>query len=200
MNHTKIQFLPDELRLVADERIILTKTRIIKKISLFFESLLDAYSIEYGHVLHQLEIPPHSKISKGENYCGLPYVILDYPKYFTKHDIFAVRTMFWWGNDFSLTLHLKGKYKTLFGGMLIKNLEKLKQPGWYVQVSDNEWQHHHSSDTHRAIAGMDQNDAKTIFEEKPFIKIAYYFPLLQWEKADQLLRGSFFSIMHALER
>ena len=31
------------------------------------------------------------KISKGENYKGLPYVMLDYPRCFGKTDIFAIR-------------------------------------------------------------------------------------------------------------
>ena len=50
------------------------------------------------------------KISRGENYNGLPYVMLDYPRCFGKEDVFAMRTMFWWGNFFSITWHLKGKY------------------------------------------------------------------------------------------
>ena len=40
------------------------------------------------------------KISRGENYRGLPYLILDYPAYFSQKDIFAFRTMFWWGHFF----------------------------------------------------------------------------------------------------
>ena len=48
------------------------------------------------------------KIAKGENYLQLPYVLLDYPRCFDKENIFAIRTMFWWGNFFSITLHLSG--------------------------------------------------------------------------------------------
>jgi hypothetical protein len=53
----------------------------------------------------------NGKISRGENYQLLPYIILDYPSYFSRNNIFAVRTMFWWGNFFSITLHLSGDHK-----------------------------------------------------------------------------------------
>jgi len=34
------------------------------------------------------------KISKGENYEGLPWVILDFPRYFDKENVFAIRCFF----------------------------------------------------------------------------------------------------------
>ena len=64
------------------------------------------------------EISP--KISKGENYNGLPYVMFDYPRFFTKENVFAVRTFFWWANYFSVTLHLKGEYKEMFAETIFK--------------------------------------------------------------------------------
>ena len=53
--------------------------------------------------------PASAKISKGEN-MGLPWVMLDYPRLFGQEDVLAIRTMFWWGHCFSVTLHLKGRY------------------------------------------------------------------------------------------
>ena len=32
------------------------------------------------------------------------------PAVFSKENIFAIRTMFWWGNFFSISLHVSGKY------------------------------------------------------------------------------------------
>ena len=51
------------------------------------------------------------KISKGENYKDLPYVMLDYPRCFQKEKTIAIRTFFWWGNFFSINLQLSGEYK-----------------------------------------------------------------------------------------
>ena len=63
------------------------------------------------------------KISKGENYKGLPWLVLDYPRYFNKEDIFAIRTLFWWGNFFSITLHISGKYKMRYEKKIIDSFE-----------------------------------------------------------------------------
>jgi len=101
-----------EKQLVTDAGWILTKNKIIQKVLVLFGELNKAWL--NNSILWQLpaaltEIP--AKISRGENYEGLPYVMLDYPRCFGKEDVCAVRTFFWWGNFFSITLHLKGKYK-----------------------------------------------------------------------------------------
>src|SRR5262245_60824558 len=106
---TKIHLLPAEMELVSSPEIILTKNAILQKIKLFFEGLqvkqseiLKDYSAQLPEDI--LKISP--KISKGENYKGLPWLVLDNPRFFQHKNIFAIRTMFWWGNFFSITLHL----------------------------------------------------------------------------------------------
>jgi hypothetical protein len=110
---TKIHLSILETELIQNKEWILTKRKIIEKVYLLFGSTHDSYKEILKN--EQLLPEPHyknitGKISKGENYHGLPYVILDYPALFSKEDIFAVRTMFWWGNFFSISLHLSGKY------------------------------------------------------------------------------------------
>src|ERR1700722_6862028 len=98
---TKIKLSPDELSTAQNAGLILTKNAIIQKtISLF--SML---SENMQHDLLNVELPQEikttaPKISKGENYQGLPYVVLDYPRLFGKENTFAIRTLFWWGNYF----------------------------------------------------------------------------------------------------
>ena len=199
MDNAKIQFSADELRLVTDEQFILTKNRIIEKISIFFGLLQNSYRIASADIFASLGIMQQPKISRGENYNGLPYVILDYPKHFTKDDIFAIRTMFLWGNDFSITLHLKGRYKTLFEKPLIKNVPLLKHRGWHLQTSGNEWQHHYAHDTHVPVNIITAHEMAPVIEGASFIKIAFYFPLQQWDEAEQLFSNCFFSVINALD-
>ena len=49
------------------------------------------------------------KISKGENYLGLPYLILDFPKKFDDENQFAVRSFFWWGKYFATFFYCQEK-------------------------------------------------------------------------------------------
>jgi len=199
MANAKIQFSADELRLVTDEQFILTKNRIIEKISIFFGALQDSYRIASACIYSSLDIVQQPKISRGQNYNGMPYVILDYPRHFTKQDIFAIRTMFLWGNDFSITLHLRGRYKKLFEEPLIKNLPLLKQHGWHMQVSGNEWQHHYTPDTHLSVVDRGPYEMSPIITGARFIKIAFYFSLQQWDKAEQLFPGCFVDMIKALD-
>jgi hypothetical protein len=66
------------------------------------------------------------KISKGENYKGLPYTVLDYPRHYSKTDIFAYRAMFWWGHGYIFTMLLQGKYLDSFRQNIIDNYSILK--------------------------------------------------------------------------
>lgn len=197
MDHAKIQLSADELHLVMNEQVILTKNRVMGKISDFFGLLASSYSMMAADV-----IPPgvgqNPKISRGENYNGLPYVILDYPRHFTKDDIFAIRTMFLWGNDFSITLHLKGQYKMLFEHVLFENAALLKEHGWYMQVSGDEWQHHYAAATHEPVAGIAANDLHALIKGMPFMKLVFYFSLQQWEEAARKFPESFFNMIRAL--
>ena len=199
MDNAKIQFSADELRLVTDEQVILTKNRIIEKISIFFGLLQSCYRIKSADIFSSLGIVQQPKISRGENYNGLPYVILDYPRHFTKEDIFAIRTMFLWGNDFSITLHLKGRYKKLFEEPLIKNAPLLKNRGWHLQVSGNEWQHHYAHDTHLPVNVITAHEMPSVIAGACFIKVAFYFSLQQWEEAEQLFSDCFFNLIKTLD-
>src|SRR5438309_4807722 len=98
-----------EMQLVTDAQILITKNTIIRKVYELFGKLSEEYREEVNcKIAGQNLISP--KISRGENYLGLPYVILDYPRQFAKDDVFAIRSFFWWGNFFSITLHLSGSY------------------------------------------------------------------------------------------
>ncbi|HEY6901247.1 MAG TPA: hypothetical protein VI233_11410, partial [Puia sp.] len=119
MNVAKLQLSSEETRLVMDSGVILTKNSIIKKTVGLFAGLADEYRTAWapGHAGEAGEagVPgaqgASPKISKGENYKGLPYVMLDYPRLFGREDVLAIRTFFWWGHGFSVTLHLKGEYR-----------------------------------------------------------------------------------------
>ena len=115
MQQTKIQLLPAEMELVSSPEIILTKNAILQKIRSFLEEVqIKQFEIlkEYSSQLTQEVLSTSPKISRGENYKGLPWLVLDNPRHFRHNNIFAIRTMFWWGNFFSITLHLSGNNKS----------------------------------------------------------------------------------------
>ncbi|WEK36222.1 MAG: hypothetical protein P0Y53_01810 [Candidatus Pseudobacter hemicellulosilyticus] len=129
------------------------------------------------------------KIAKGEKYQGLPYVILDYPRVFGKTDIFAVRTLFWWGHFFSVTLHLRGQYKTQYAPVLMQRLSLLRQYDFYISVGEDEWQHDFSTENYRALTAMEDTAIERILMAGEFCKLSSRIALEQWDQSVVLLTG-----------
>lgn len=66
----------------------------------YFLSLRSQMDLPFGEVW---DVPP--KISKGEAYGGLPWLMLDYPRYFKPEGHFAIRIFCWWGNFIGIYWH-----------------------------------------------------------------------------------------------
>ena len=193
-NFAKVRLSAEEMRLVTDPAWILTKNSVMGKVVAMFAELSEVYKPWWADGVKQLRkrapdwvFPETSpKISKGENYKGLPWVILDYPRFFGREDIFAIRTMFWWGHAFSLTLHLKGKYKEFFLPDIERFSLELDMADFMVSVSDDEWRHEHVPENYQSLLG----DADLTAERK-FIKLSAAFSLDDWDNAPDRLAGLF---------
>ena len=97
----KIMLSDDELQLVNNTGWILTKRSVMEKVDQVLGSIAENQKLiieKEKNRLPQEVIKSEPKISRGENYLQLPYMLLDYPRFFDTENIFAVRTMFWWGN------------------------------------------------------------------------------------------------------
>lgn len=193
MQQTKIQFLPAEMELVSSPDIILTKNAILQKIKSFFEELqlkqqefLKKYSSQLSEEV--LRISP--KISRGENYKGLPWLVLDNPRHFQHNNIFAIRTMFWWGNFFSITLHLSGNNKTNLLKKLTGNISLLGKNDFYIYNGTKEWEHDFGPDSYKKISTLAKDELERVFNENTFLKLAVKFPIDSLEAIDdKLLRN-----------
>jgi len=76
-----------EMKLVTDASFILTKNHIINKVYHLFGELSTIFETiaKQQHLPEDiLQVSP--KISRGENYESLPWVMLDYPRYFKQED------------------------------------------------------------------------------------------------------------------
>lgn len=196
----KLTLSAEELQLVTNTQWILTKRVIIDKVNLLFGNLSVVFSnhvIANDFFLQPAIVQSTPKIAKGENYLQLPYVLLDYPRCFDKENIFTIRTMFWWGNFFSITLHLSGKYKETFETALQKNIQTLMQHDFYVCINENEWQHHFKADNYMPVKKMTLDEINSITQRR-FIKAAIKFPLEKWDTMPSLLEQSFLDLLQLI--
>lgn len=192
MDSAKIVLSSNEMELVQNAEVILTKNRIMQKAWWLLEGLQDTVTsyVKSNNIILPEEVRSISaKISRGENYKGLPYLVLDFPRFFTKEDAMAIRTMFWWGNFFSVTLHLSGKYKKGAEASIVNSLDRLSEAGYYIGNSDNEWEHHFGEDNYTELRSLEIASAEKRVRECKTLKLAHNIPLADWDAApDRLLR------------
>lgn len=201
MKHdSKLTLSDEELQLVNNTRWILTKHVITRKVSELFGSLAEKYKAAVVHEKLPLPVLQSTpKISRGENYLQLPYLLLDYPRYFSAENIFAVRTMFWWGNFFSVTLHLSGDFKKMYEQILCSNIELLKQENFYFCLHDDQWHHHFEENNYCPVNKFTAAAFKESVQQKGFIKLAVKFPLHKWNEMPLLLEKSFLVLLQTLQ-
>ena len=185
-NDTKVTLSVGELAMANDKNIILTKQAIIAKAAALFNEQIPTLSILFHQIFKDDKklISSIPKISKGENYNGFPYVIMDYPASFDKENIFALRTMFLWGNFISITLHLKGKYKEMFAADIFKKIAV--QPAFYVSISDDEWLHDFNENNFIKVKEV-SNQFTVKVKERNFFKIALKYELHHWNMMQSVL-------------
>jgi hypothetical protein len=186
LNPAKLQLSAEESAMVQDSQWLLTKNTIMLKAGELFgeaaswlQRTLAVQSVS-GDTPWLIQSP---KIAKGENYNGLPYVMLDYPRYFGRENVFAFRTMFWWGHFFSVTWHLKGTYAARYRQRLPDAYESLRKTGFYIGIHEDEWHHHFEPDNYQALSTLSADQFNQIIDKKEFIKLAVRIPLEQWNCA-----------------
>ncbi len=184
-----------EKQLVTDANWILTKNNIIQKVIVLFGELSKTWQSNETLQLFSEEVTAASpKISKGEKYEGLPYVVLDYPRCFRKEDVFAIRTFFWWGNFFSITLHLKGRYKMQFEQLIADAISNNELSDAWINSTEEEWQYHFE---HTNMIPVQKKDAAEL-RNKKVLKLAYKLDLNNWDSAEEFLKKVFDQYMHIL--
>ena len=128
MENLKVKFEKDELVILTQPEFFLTKKRLGVKINDLLSQCIPLIQekLEENSSHFPLNIiNSQPKISRGENYLSFPWHILDYPRDFGKEDIFALRTLCWFGNGFSLSLHLSGDYAKMYIDGIAANLSIL---------------------------------------------------------------------------
>jgi hypothetical protein len=200
-DQSKLQLSPFEMDLVNNADWILTKNGILQKTKQLLFMLQEKQQTHLQLQTQNLPeevLKPSPKISRGENYQGLPYLILDFPRFFEHKNIFAIRTMFWWGNFFSITMHLAGNYKTMFAQKIISLYELLKETDFFICVHEEQWQHHFESDNYIQISKWSKDDFEYRVNASSFIKLANKIPLTKWDDAQKILLQYFKQIIEVL--
>ena len=182
MEGSKIHLSATEMALVQNADIILTKNNIIKKTVSLFEELQEGMQQERPCADPGVFSRP-PKISKGENYQGLPYVVLDFPRTAQGENLCFIRTMFWWGHFFSSTLQLSGTYREQHLGKVLSAYPLLAESQYYIGIHSDPWQHHFETTNYCPVDSITREQLGRRAQAQGHIKIAAKWPLQEWEFA-----------------
>jgi hypothetical protein len=173
-----------EQQLITQSDWIHAKNEVIRKVILLFGHLSEIL-VQHPTVLPEAVRQIAPKISKGENYNGLPYVVLDYPRFFEAADVFAIRSFFWWGHFFSSTFQLKGIYYDRYAENVFNRIKQQPSVKWYINRTDEEWIHDLQDKQHWTPL---ESGSVFIKNEKKLLKIATALPVSEWEDALDFLK------------
>lgn len=182
-----VHFSDPELALMHDAELMRTRRNILAKI----QELLGAVQrrLEAACLWRDLPFAAEvktggAKISKGDNYLEMPYLVLDFPRCYGSQQVFAYRVMFWWGHEFSAFLHLKGQSLSLIGKDLQNRWTRIQQSGMLISISDSEWVQHATPD-HYAKATTLSEPAVLSLPERSFLKMGRTLPLEKWASLEE---------------
>ncbi|MEN9299459.1 MAG: hypothetical protein RLZZ429_1772 [Bacteroidota bacterium] len=198
MLNANLRLSSEERQLLLDEGFILTKRSILAKTEKLFGDLSEVFRQQ---VLAQkmnnadfMQLTP--KLARGENYNGLPWVMMDYPRLFTKTDICAIRCFFWWGHYCSITLHLSGHYQERYQTRLFDFLKDDKESEWMFSVAKDPWQHMISHENYHP--GDQVDHFLEAWRSSPYLKIAKKIPLTQWDQLDDFFTDNYAVLLSLL--
>ena len=175
-----------DISFLSDESLFRKKLEVSGKIMELFanlESTIQESASAFSHILPKQTILKKGKISRGENYRGLPWIVLDCPAIFTQEGVFAYRTLFWWGHPFSFTFQLSGIHFDHYLEKLFNNLEILSDDTM-ICINIDQWQHHHETSNYVPLADFIRSENFTIdfFRERGFLKISRTLALENYQQ------------------
>jgi hypothetical protein len=186
---TKIQLSEEEWNLAMNAGILLTKNRVMEKLIEFLGEIATVSKTIFNteSIMLPVSTPWKTpKISRGENYQGLPYLVLDYPRFFFRDDVFAIRTMFWWGNYFSITIHLKGIFCQHFKQAILESLEILSENQFLINTSAAEW-NHAIGEEYILISEFGKEKIRQKCSDDSLLKLAVKIPLQELDLTGKII-------------
>ena len=175
-----IEFTKEEYHLLNDYQFFDLKASITSKVLHLFSNIEDrirsGIKAEFCQIPEKIAATP-AKISKGENYQKCPYIVLDYPRVYSREKIFAYRTIFWWGHYFSNAMIIGGQAYHQYLPRILEIAGELKNRDWYLCVYRTPWKLENLPWNYVPFSHLSNEHIRDHLQKYPFIKIARIYAL-----------------------
>lgn len=178
----------EELVVLSDRHHYEVKASINRKLDASFSLLKEEWMPLVGTWNFPLDNIDRTrgKVFRGENYQGYPYSLLDFPRHFSKEAVFAIRTMCWWGHEFSITLHIQGAALVPLLPNLERRLEAVTGKDLMYCVNSTPWSYDFSKKNYEPVVDLEQSRMMQDIREKGFVKLSRPIALGQAESLSEL--------------
>ena len=200
MQVTNFNFSPAEANAICESNFFLLKSSATQKVVDLFGLLeMEIKKESKRYSLEILEINnSKGKIFRGENYKLFPYIVLDCPRLFSTTSVFAFRSMFWWGHEFSFTLHLQGEAFNKYRNSIYEKISLLSGNKVFYCVNDTPWHYNFEKENYIPIENFDVRREELL--TKPFIKISRKLEVSAHDKVPEYAIDSFQLFMNILKK
>lgn len=178
-----------DIALIEDTHFLLQKAAIISHLTVELHGLGDKLKEMAQHSslpAHLLKTPP--KVSRGENYKGLPYLVLDYPRVFGQTDTFAFRVLFWWGHFVSANLYLSGSYLDRYLDRIL--LATSSTDPLFISTNASPWVHD-LAEGHVELHSLSAGQIRQRVTEIGYLKLSTRLPLTDITRLSSFGKESF---------
>lgn len=197
----ELSFSEKELSYLRDSDFLLTKSEITNKVIYLLGEVRQAlknFLKESGFVFPAGTDLFNGKISKGEKYKGLPYVVLDFPKLMQKENIFALRTMFWWSREWSCTLHLQGEVLCHYQENLLSNLTGCKNKEIWFCVNAQPWEYDYTENNYHPVHQITPDKISSHLAKNHFVKVSRRLELNRYQELTSFVLDSLLIFLELL--
>lgn len=166
-------FTSAEISAMRDRTPFETRTRVMSSLEVGFRSLKRRLAEQFTHSAYLAPAGVdwvHGKIGQGEHLDGVPYMFLDYPRYFTDESSFTFRSLFWWGQGLTFSLILGGSNLDTYRRNLLENLPILGALDVQVAVGENPWDWHQGEGHTLSLAQADASVVGRLLRQQDFLK------------------------------
>jgi hypothetical protein len=177
---TNYSFTADEMAVLADRDFFLKKAAISVKIKHVLEQLhhrLEAEIASQPLLAPEGFDPQARQFVKGEHLEDFPYQYLDFPRFYTREDKFAFRSLVWWGHHIIFALIVEGSLVKQYRRNLFNRFSEVADRHLCLCLSPSLWEWKAGPGFILSITQDRRTEIAAALDHRTFFKIARFIPI-----------------------
>ncbi len=196
-------FSSEEIELLQNSEMFVLKRKIFEKLSQQAGCVID--SLKAANHKNGFKFPDYvnltnGKISKGENYEQLPWMMIDFPFYFSKQKSFAFRTFIGWSKGVTCSLLLTGECLNHYEGVLRNNLQMLNNMNVGFCEHPHPWVHNFDCNQQNFVEHLDSARVAAHISHHDYIKLSCFLPMSEIEHLEMFAQRTYTILMSSLNK